>query len=538
MNRIDKIINYVSPETYIKRAEAREKSKVLEAASGAMVQLIEPDRFTNSGYSNGGASKSKSWAKKYKAKSKSAKSDIEKNRKTLRERSRDLSMNNPIGSAALTTNRTNCIGSGLIPKPKIDYEFLGITKEEAKDLEKKIRKEFSIWAESTLCDNNDQNNFYELQQIVFMDWLRNGEEFVILKYDSKQYDYMPYQLRMKLVEADRVCSPGSLDASYYGVDQEKNGNTIMNGIEISPEGKVEAYYISSTYPGEYSVKEKKWVRVEKRGKKTGNPNILHIFNAERAEQYRGVPFLAPVIEIIKQMDRYTEAEIMAAVVNAFFAVFVTTKDDEGVEEFGGDGDYDEEITENLDEQEIKIGSGTVHYLNTGESVQTVTANHPSSGFDVFINSLLKQVGAALDCAPEVLLKSFNKSFSAAKGAMNESWKAFRMRRTWFVNDFCQEIYNIWFAEAVSKGRINAPGFFNNISYRKAYTNCTWNGPTQGQLEPGKEVAAASQRVKEGFSTREDECAALNGSDYEDNIRTLENENKLLKQAQKVLESEE
>lgn len=537
MNKLDKIINYVAPKTYYRRAEMRSKANLLETTATAADNLMLPERL-NSGYSNGGASKKKSWAKRYNARSKSAKSDIEKNRKTLRERSRDLSMNNPIGCAALTTNRTNCIGSGLIPKPKIDYEFLGITKEEAKDLEKKIRKEFAIWAESTLCDNNDQNNFYELQQIVFMDWLRNGEEFILLKY-SEELDYMPYQLRLKLIEADRVCTPGSLNAEYYGYDEkQKNGNTIMNGIEISKEGKVEAYYVSSTFPGEYSPEKKEWVRIAKRGKRTGNPNILHIFNADRAEQYRGVPFLAPVIEVIKQMDRYTEAEIMAAVVNAYFAVFVTTEDGETPEEFKGEEYEEEDEIESSQEQEIEIGSGTVHYLKTGEGVETVTANHPASGFDVFINSLLKQVGAALDCAPEVLLKSFNKSFSASKGAMNESWKAFRMRRTWFINDFCQEVYNMWFAEAVSKGRINAPGFFNNILIRKAYTNCTWNGPTQGQLEPGKEVAAAAQRVKEGFSTREDECAALNGSDYEDNIRTLENENKLLKQAQSVLESED
>ncbi len=143
----------------------------------------------------------------------------------------------------------------------------------------------------------------------------------------------------------------------------------------------------------------------------------------------------------------------------------------------------------------------------------------------------------MEIAPEILLKSFNKSFSASKGAMNESWKAIKMRRGWFINDFCQVIYELWLAEAVSKGRIHAPGFFNNIAIRKAYSNCTWVGPTQGQLEPGKEVAAAVQRVNAGFSTREDECAALNGSDFDDIVRTLEVENGLMRKANKVLEED-
>lgn len=53
------------------------------------------------------------------------------------------------------------------------------------------------------------------------------------------------------------------------------------------------------------------------GDKTGSPNVLMIYETERAEQYRGVPYLAPVIEALKQLTRYSEAEMMAAVINGF-----------------------------------------------------------------------------------------------------------------------------------------------------------------------------------------------------------------------------
>ena len=33
----------------------------------------------------------------------------------------------------------------------------------------------------------------------------------------------------------------------------------------------------------------------------------------------------------------------------------------------------------------------------------------------------------------------------------------------------------WFAEAVARGRINAPGFFDDQAVAKAYMGCTWNG---------------------------------------------------------------
>lgn len=494
-------------------------------------------RFVDSGYSHGGASTSATWAKKYYSESLSPKSDIEENRKILRERTRDLAMNAPIATAAINSTRTSCVGTGLVPKPKIDYEFLGISRVDAIKLQQAIKNEFAVWAESTLCDICDLNSFYELQQIAFNDWLKNGEEFVVLSY-SKELEYMPYQLRLKLVSADRVSSPDSINGDYDGFDKKaENGNAIMNGVEIEKDGKVAAYYICSSFPGEHSEKMPEWQRVEKRGKKTGNPNILHVFNADRAEQYRGVPFLAPVIMAIKQLTRYTEAEIMAAVINSMFALFISTETGNDMGGFGGVDDEEPGAASYPDvrsEDEIKLGAGTINFLKEGEKIEAVESKHPSQNYDSFVGAFAMMIGAALEISPEVLMKKFSNNFSASKGALNETWRHFSMRRKWFVDDFCQPIYEIWMAEAVSKGRINAPGFFTDPLIKKAYTNATWTGPAQGCLNPVQEVNAAVTRIKEGLSTREDECAAINGSDYEDNVRTLANENERLAEANRAL----
>lgn len=543
MSVIDKVLLSVSPETAARRAEARlryEKMNMQITAAQGVSSTIEgfseeSSGVSNYGYSHGGASKRRTWASKWNASSGSAKRDIEENRRTLRERSRDLAMNAPLAAAAINSTRTNCVGGGLVPAPKIDYDFLGISKEEAKELERLIKREWSLWADSTLCDNNDQNNFYELQQIAFNDWLRNGEEFVLIKYAKKPDANMPYLLRIKLVEADRVRSPLDYSGDYSTIDQiTPSGNRIMNGVEIDPEGRVVAYHIASFYPGEYTTANKEWTRIPRRGKRTGNPNILHVFNAERADQYRGVPFLAPVIEALKQLTRYTDAEIMAAVINAMFTIFITTENGEGVQGYGGD---DEDIIddENEKEDEIVLGSGTINELRVGEKVQAVESTHPSGNFEQFVTAFCTHVGAALEISPEVMLKKFSNNFSASKGALNETWKSFKMRRKWFVDDFCKSIYELWFAEAVSKGRISAPGFFNNPLIRAAYLNAKWNGPAQGQLNPLQEVNASVMKIQNGFSTHEDECAAMNGSSYEDNVRALVTENELLAAANEKME---
>ena len=507
------------------------KVKANTMALKAKMDIME--RFTNTGYSHGGAASGKTWTDGYDAKSLSPESDIEENRKTLRERSRDLAMNAPIASAAVNSTRTNVVGEGLSPKPKVDADTLGISPEEARHLNQKIKKEFSLWAENKQCDATDTSDFYEMQQIAFLDWLKNGEEFIGISYGDTSL-LMPYQLRLKLIEADRICTPNSFGGDYACSNIKVGNNVIMNGIEIDSTGKVVAYHVCSTNPGEFKG-QKRWTRTPKRGTKTGNLNMIHLYSAERAEQYRGVPFLASVILPIKQVTRYTEAEIMAAVVNAMFAIFITTEDGNEPEDFTGEIE-DEYGTPQKDldlKDRFKLGTGTINFLKTGEGVNAVESSHPSGAYEQFINTMALQVGAALEVAPEVLLKSFKSNFSASKGAINETWKAYSMRRKWFVSDFCQQVYEIWFAEAVAKGRINAPGFFLDPLIRKAYLNATWTGPSQSYLNPAVEVNAAVTRIMNGLSTHEDECASINGSDYEDNIRTLEIENEQLAKANRV-----
>ena len=116
------------------------------------------------------------------------------------------------------------------------------------------------------------------------------------------------------------------------------------------------------------------------------------------------------------------------------------------------------------------------------------------------------------------MKQFTTSYSAARGALNEFWRTCSMQRDWFTDDFCQPVYEEWFAEAVARGRIHALGFFTDPARRKAYTACAWNGPARTNLNPVPEVDAAIKRVDAGFSTAQEETAQMTGGDYNRNIK--------------------
>lgn len=515
MNIIDKFVEAVNPSAALRRQNDRIKLELIRS-------------FKNSGYDESGASRNKNSMRGWLASSKSPQEDIDRNIPILRQRSRSLYMSAPLAVSAIKTNRTNIVGEGLRLKSTIDAAFLRMTPEAAAEWQRNTEREFELWADSKFCDSTRVNNFYEIQQVACLSWLMNGDACALVEYERPTPAF-PYGLRVHLIEADRVSTPHtSGTAVNLYATESTTGNRIFNGVEVTDAGRVVAYHICSTYPNSQLRAAKKWQRVKAFGDKTGTPNVLMIFEAERAEQYRGVPYLAPVIESLKQLTRYSEAEMMAAVINGFFTVFITSEGNTG--EMGFTGVLDDEDRVSDDDLNYELGPGMVNVLKPGEKIDIADSKRPSSNFDAFTTALAKYVGAALEIPVELLIKSFNSSYSASRAALLEAWKAFRMKRKWLAADFCQPLYEIFLTEAIANGRIKAPGFFLDPAIRKAYCRAQWNGPAPGMLDPVKEATAAEKRIAIGVSTRQRESIEMTGTDFDANVAQLARENQLMKEA--------
>lgn len=492
------------------------------------------------GYSEAGASLYKRALKAFTAQSGSPREDIDMNNSTLRQRGRMLYMASPVAASAIKTNRTSIIGVGLQFRSKIDREILGLSPEEAKRWQAKTEAEFALWANNKkACDAIGMNNFAGLQQLALLAWLMSGDCFALIKrYETSKM--FPYSLRLHLIEADRVSTPNTEGKRIISINstegETSEGNKIFDGVEVDKEGMVVAYHIRNTYPYEITTNNTEWIRVPAYGEKSGLPNILHIMDSERPDQYRGVTYLAPVIEELLQLRRYTESELMAALVQSFFSAWIKTKSDTTtvpIDEADNVVDRDGEPSTTYEEEnetEYEMGPGTVTHLGEDEDVVFGNPNIPTAGFKDFTETICELIGAALEIPKEVLLKSFNSSYSASRGALLHAWEAFHMRRKWFVDDFCQPIYEIWLAEAVARGRISAPGFFNDPLIRAAWCGARWIGPAQGSLDPIKEAKAAIINVDRGFKTHEQVTVEINGGDWEENVEQLKRENELLRNA--------
>jgi len=504
LNLLDRAIATISPEKALKREVAKKRL-----------------RMVNSGYGNYGANGTKKSVIGWTHGGGSHREDIEDNIDPLRQRSRDLYYGGSnIATGAVKRLRTNTVGVGLHLKASLNEEILKIPPEKARELEETIEREFAHWADSTNCDMERLDNFYQLQQLALLNALLSGDSFALM--DTSKRTGSIYDLRIGLIEADRISTP----------DKERVNPLFCEGVEKNEAGEVVAYHISKFHPLSFVDRNpREWVRVAAYGEKTGRRNVIHVMNRERIGQVRGVPFLSPVIETIKQLGRYTEAEVLAAVINGLFTVFIEK------ESASDDLPFGETVPEELqvdaeDEGSIELAPGAVIDLGEGEKANMVNPGRPNPNFDPFVIAVIKQIGAALEIPYEILIMAFNSNYSASRAAILEFFKVVKMYRSWFVTDFCQPVYEEWLSEAVAKGRIKAPGFFDDPIIKSAYCSAEWSGPSAGQLDPTKEVQAADLRVQGGYSTREREARELTGTDFYKNVKQRKREEELLKEVGK------
>lgn len=493
MNIIDRTISYFSPSTGAKRIADRRKIEIM-----------------NSGYSNHGANRSKKSMRGWNYKGGSPDEDITKELPILRERGRDLYMGSPIATGALRTYRSNIVGMGLKLKSTVDAEVLELSQEEANELERVIEREFNLWAKD--CDAARKMNFYEMQGLVLLSYLMSGDVFCTLP--MIQSERSPYTLRVNVIEADRVCNPPNVPEKV-----------AVGGIKIDKFGAPIEYYVAQNHPLGSTMKNN-WDTIPAFGKKSGRKNILHIMEHERPGQRRGVPILAPVMETLKQLTRYTDAELMNALISSLFTVFITSDNpDEPV----GSSVSQEQKVEPESTNTVEMGPGQIISLAEGEDIKQANPSRQNNAFDGFITTLLRQVGVGLEIPHELLVKHFTSSYSASRAALLEAWSTFKMRRSFLENSFCNPIFEEFMTEAILLGRIDAPGFFDDPIKREAYLKCDWYGPSQGQLDPLKEANAAAVRVTNGFSTRSREAAELTGSDFETIVKVRVKEDEMMKE---------
>jgi lambda family phage portal protein len=362
------------------------------------------------------------------------------------------------------------------------------------------------------------SNFYDLQDLVLRGMLESGDDFTVMP-DGERTPTMPYALRLQVIEADRVGNPaGAVDSA-----------TVAGGIKFEA-GRPVACHIYDRHPGALvfdansGLFNGQWFDFVGR---SGRRRVLHHFKQLRPEQPRGIPDLAPVMQLFRDLSTYKDAEIKAAVVSAFLTLIIETPAGGNPAPVFGNA-VTAQPQQNHDE--IAMGPGSVIGLQAGEKATSVNPMRPNPQFGAFVDAILHQLGAGSFLGSEMLMKRYNTSYTAARAAFLDAWKHLLDLRTRVIRTFCQPVVETWMAEAVAIGRVPAPGFFADPMLRWAYTRAAWIGDSQGSLNPKDEVAALVAAIDARLVTRERAEWELFGTDWSESFDTKKSEEDRLRAA--------
>lgn len=491
MNWIDRTVAYLNPTKGIKRAMARNELDIIK---------------------NGYPNKNKDIST-WHTEPDSPDNDILEDLEDLRGKSRNLFMNNEVAGAVLTKIKTNVIGAGLVVKPTINYKFLDMDRDKAKEYERIIKTRFNSWALSANSDATRMHDFYTNQALVCLSWVMSGDVFAIPKRIKRKG--VDTELCVQILEADRVVNPVGADESIKG------------GVELDKDLGLIKYHIANKHPGDGTVKVKGYPAFNMMGRK----NILHIFEPERPGQRRGIPLLAPLVNSLKQLGRYQNAEISSAVMSAMIGLIIEKNQEppSKVNPNYNGGGTKQEVQQK--EQKYEIENATVIETYKGHTVKEFQTTRPNKNYKDFVETIIEGMGARALIPKEVLMSSFKSSYSAARAALEEAHKRFVVSRKLIEIKFCQPIYEEFILELIKQGEIECPGFFEDEAIRHAFTKCVWIGPNKSSLDPAKDARAAETQLKNKTVTR-GMIALSQGYDFDDIEEDILEEEIKLAQVQK------
>lgn len=464
LTAIDRAVAWLSPEAGVRRFRARAAMALASGYTGA-----RRDRTATSLWST---------------LSGSADHDTLQDLDVLRARARDLVRNDPLARSAVSTKVVHVVGPGHVLRPEIEAARVGLTEAAAEAWEEAALAIWTEWARGKDCDATREQTFAELEDLVYRSRVQSGDVFAVRRFRKRQGALLASCLQ--IVEADLVSNPNwALDSA-----------TMAGGVELDADGAAIAYHFANRHAldrnREGSVT---WKRVRAHDD-TGRRQVLHIHGPrERPDLHRYAPMLAPVIEALKQRSRYSEAELMAAVVSACFAI--------GMESDGGDlaDGLGLQDSGSKNASEIRITEpGQIFDLVPGEKVHSFEPGRPNPQFTPFIDTIAREVGAGTDLPHELLVKQFQASYSASRAAMEMAWLFFRADRALHVIQFCQPAYEDVITEAVARGLLKAPGFFSDPLRRRAWLGAVWMGPARPTIDPVKDATADEKYLAMGATS--------------------------------------
>lgn len=430
-NLLDRVVGYFAPMAGLRRSIAREQlQRAYEGASRR--DGWRPNRA--------GAS---------------ANTDHAMDAAELRTRARALVQNVPYIARAIESLVSHTIGTGISPRSLAD----GAMADRVDAL-------WDRWAEQ--ADADGLGNFYSLQARAYRAMEVDGEVLIRIRPRTSA-DGLAVPMQLQLLEIDW------LDSSKNGT---VGGNSVVNGIEYTPLGKVAAYWLFEQHPGEL-------VGTLRKGASRAVPasRVIHLYRPERPGQGRGFSRLAPVIARVRDLQLYEDAELNRKNLETRLAVLAS-------------GDLaqlqqPEDNSASLNPGELgQLASGGITAIPPGMNV-TVVEPKPAPGYVEYVSQFLHLIASGIGVPYESMTGDMSGvNFSSARiRRMDFKRDVESVQWLLLVPQLCQRVRAEFYEFAALAGELP----------RRTWRD-DWSTPKWDYVNPVQDVAADAAEIAAGLAS--------------------------------------
>ncbi len=433
MNIVDRAVGFVDPRAALRRMHARAAISLAERKFDAASRSRRTEGWITTGSSANAVARPAM--------------------KLIRDRSRDLARNNSLGRRAIDVIETNTVGTGIRP-------HITVREGGNQAVADNLMALWKDWAETPLCDSEEQDTLYDLQGLLMRSVAESGECLARVRR-RRASDGLPIPIQIQLMEGDH------LDDARDGT--KNGGNPLVQGIEFTPFGRRHAYWLFPEHPGEQRV-----FRTSE-SKPIPAADIAHSYRVDRPGQVRGLAWGAPVIVKMKDLSDYEDAQLLRIKMASLFTAF---------EHDLGEGASD--VTVEADDLDF-LEPGAIVRLGTGRDI-TFASPPGVPNPEWYAKDQQRQIAMAFGITYEALtgdLKGVN--FSSGRMGWIEMQRSIRQwQRRLVVNRFCYRVWR-WFLEAAAL-----------MGHETEGVHVTWTPPRREMIDPTKEVPAKQAEVRAGF----------------------------------------
>lgn len=299
----------------------------------------------------------------------------------------------------------------------------------------------------------------------------DGEAFVVVRNNPRKLEGFD----LYLLDAQRVGNPnGAPDTleQQDGITFDEYGNVVAYTVYESPKNACSGYMASRF--------------------QTVAPDVMfHLFRQDFAEQTRGISWFAPCLNLLQQLNEYTQASVEAAKQGA--RVWATIETSEG---FVPAVDYLslEQGVPYDSYSAVETPNGKLLTLPPGTTARGFSPTQPTTAADAYTANLLSQIGYTLGL-PRNKATGSSHEYNFASGRLdNQPFELLitTLQRDLFERDLCDKVFMFFYRglipDLIQAGFQVAP--LDDIDWE-------WTWPSPPLVDAEATARTASIQLKSG-----------------------------------------